>query len=195
MILAKNNINPTVAVAAVITACLNVFPHCVSAQAVNQNLKFNQKSSAMTIKRNTLLDFRLSSAQRFFEREETTEFIDENNLSVSKNDLTIPIRNQPQIAQSFSGQASWYGGKFHGRQTASGEIFNQNAFTAAHRYLPFGTRVKVTNINNGRSVIVRINDRGPFTKGRIIDLSAAAARSIGLIRTGVAPVQVSVLGG
>ena len=194
MILAKNNINPTVTLATVITVCLNVFPHCVLAEEVNKSLKYQKKHSTITIKKNTLLDFRLSSAQRFFERDEKTELERATDLSVSKDDLTIPIRNQPQIAQTFSGKASWYGGKFHGRKTASGEIFNQNALTAAHRYLPFGTRVKVTNINNGRSVIVRINDRGPFIKNRVIDLSSAAAKSIGLIRVGVAPVQISVLG-
>ncbi len=194
MILVKNNIKQALVIGAAITVCLNVFPRCVSAQAINKNLKYQKKPSNITIKRNSLLDFRLSSAQRFFEREETTEFDNESDLSISKDDPTIPIRNQPQIAQSFSGKASWYGGKFHGRRTASGEIFNQNALTAAHRYLPFGTRVKVTNVNNGRSVIVKINDRGPFVKGRVIELSAAAARSIGLINVGVAPVQISVLG-
>ena len=78
--------------------------------------------------------------------------------------------------------------------TANGEVFNSNALTAAHRSLPFGTKVRVTNMNNGRSVVVRINDRGPFTKGKIIDLSAGAARAINMINSGVAPVKVEVLG-
>lgn len=86
------------------------------------------------------------------------------------------------------GQASWYGGKFHGRRTASGERFDMNALTAAHPSLPFGTRVRVRNPRNGREVLVRINDRGPFTGGRIIDLSRAAAEAIGLIQAGVGPV-------
>jgi rare lipoprotein A len=86
------------------------------------------------------------------------------------------------------GQASWYGGKFHGRRTASGERFDMNALTAAHPKLPFGTRVRVRNPRNGREVVVRINDRGPFTGGRIIDLSRAAAEAIGLIQAGVGPV-------
>lgn len=98
------------------------------------------------------------------------------------------------IASSFQGQASWYGPKFHGRLTANGERFNQNAMTAAHPSLRFGTRVKVTNLNNGRSVVVRINDRGPFVGGRVIDVSAAAARSLNMIQSGVAPVQVTILG-
>jgi len=76
--------------------------------------------------------------------------------------------------------ASYYGKELAGRRTASGERFNPGAMTAAHRTLPFGTRVRVTNIHNGRSVIVRINDRGPFVKGRSIDLSSGAARAIGM---------------
>ncbi|MGE0053057.1 MAG: septal ring lytic transglycosylase RlpA family protein [Hyphomicrobium sp.] len=91
-----------------------------------------------------------------------------------------------------SGVASWYGGKFHGRKTANGERFNQNALTAAHRSLPFGTRVRVTNTSNGNTVVVRINDRGPFVGGRIIDLSRAAASSIGI--NGVGRVKLTVLG-
>ncbi|MDJ0726946.1 MAG: septal ring lytic transglycosylase RlpA family protein [Prochloraceae cyanobacterium] len=96
-------------------------------------------------------------------------------------------------AKEMRGMASWYGKKFQGRPTASGERYNTNALTAAHRTLKFGTKVKVTNLNNGRSVIVRINDRGPFTKGRIIDLSGAAANAIGMIKTGVAPVKIEIL--
>lgn len=108
-------------------------------------------------------------------------------------------RAVPQVAlgsirAQFSGMASWYGPGFHGNQSASGEIFNQNAMTAAHRSLPFGTRVQVTNLDNGRTTIVRINDRGPFAHGRVIDLSAAAARVLGLMQSGVAPVRVDVLG-
>jgi rare lipoprotein A len=91
------------------------------------------------------------------------------------------------------GLASWYGGKFQGRQTASGEIFDTNGFTAAHKTLPFGTVVKVTNLESGRSTVVRINDRGPFIPGRIIDLSRAAAASIGLAGQGVAKVRIEVL--
>lgn len=92
-----------------------------------------------------------------------------------------------------TGIASWYGPGFHGRRSASGERYNQNAMTAAHRSLPFGTNVQVTNLNNGRSVIVRINDRGPYARGRVIDLSAAAARVLGVMQTGIAPVRVDVL--
>lgn len=88
------------------------------------------------------------------------------------------------------GLASWYGEKFHGRRTASGEPFDMNDLTAAHKSLPFGTRVRVRHARTGQEVLVRINDRGPHVRGRIIDLSRAAAAAIGLVQTGVAPVVV-----
>ncbi len=86
------------------------------------------------------------------------------------------------------GLASWYGEPFHGRRTANGEVFDMNALTAAHKTLPFGTRVRVENPATGQAVVVRINDRGPFRPGRVIDLSRAAAERIGLVQAGVAPV-------
>lgn len=91
-----------------------------------------------------------------------------------------------------TGMASWYGPGFHGNMSASGERFDQNALTAAHRTLPFGTIVQVTNLDNGRTVSVRINDRGPFSGGRVIDLSAGAARVLGLMDSGVAPVRLEI---
>ena len=104
----------------------------------------------------------------------------------------------PQTAYSAKrptiiGAASWYGGKFQGRKTASGERFNKNALTAAHKSLPFGTKVRVTNQANGKSVIVRINDRGPYSGRRIIDLSRAAATAVGMLQAGVAKVKLEVL--
>lgn len=104
-----------------------------------------------------------------------------------------PAQQVAAVRSSYSGMASWYGPGFHGRRSASGESFNQYAMTAAHRTLPFGTEVRVTNLNNGRQVVVRINDRGPFSHGRIIDLSAGAASAIGLRAAGVGPVKVEVL--
>jgi len=95
--------------------------------------------------------------------------------------------------QTTTGVASWYGPGFDGKTTASGERFNQNHLTAAHRTLPFGSVVRVTNLHNGRSVEVRINDRGPFVRGRVIDLSKAAAREIGLVERGIGTVEVRVL--
>ena len=89
--------------------------------------------------------------------------------------------------------ASWYGREFHGRRTASGDRFDMHALTAAHRKLPFGTKVEVTNLKTGRKVVVRINDRGPWTRGRIIDLSYAAAQRIGLARAGSGKVLLRVV--
>jgi rare lipoprotein A len=92
------------------------------------------------------------------------------------------------------GIASWYGRDFHGRTTSSGEIYDMNAMTAAHKSLPIPTWVEVTNLNNGQRVIVKVNDRGPFIDGRIIDLSQRAAQEIGMIEAGTARVQVRALG-
>jgi rare lipoprotein A len=93
----------------------------------------------------------------------------------------------------LEGLASWYGGKFHGRLTSSGEVFDTNEMTAAHKTLPFGTMVKVTNLDNGKTAIVKINDRGPFVEGRIIDLSRAAADALGMVGQGVAKVSLEIL--
>ncbi|HUI71144.1 MAG TPA: septal ring lytic transglycosylase RlpA family protein [Spirochaetia bacterium] len=99
----------------------------------------------------------------------------------------------PILAAAEDGLASWYGGKFHGRMTSSGEVFDTNQMTAAHKTLPFGTIVKVTNLENGKSALVKINDRGPFVGGRIIDLSRAAAAAIGMVDTGVAHVSLQIV--
>ena len=112
--------------------------------------------------------------------------------------LSAPVslaQEMVAVVQTASGVASWYGGKFHGRRTASGETYNQHAMTAAHRTLPFGTEVVVTNEATGKSVVVRINDRGPFTGGRVIDLSHKAASQIGMINSGTARVTLEVIGG
>jgi rare lipoprotein A len=106
---------------------------------------------------------------------------------------TRPAPRAPASGAVQRGQASWYGERFHGRKTASGERFDMHALTAAHRTLPMGSRVRVVNQRNGRSVEVRINDRGPYGRGRIIDLSRAAARIIGMIQAGVVPVTVEIL--
>lgn len=95
----------------------------------------------------------------------------------------------PKISQS--GKASFYANKFNGRKTASGEKFRNSKLTAAHKTLPFGTKVKVTNLKNGKSVKVKINDRGPFVAGRIIDLSRKAARRIDMQKDGVGNVKIS----
>lgn len=120
--------------------------------------------------------------------------------------LTVPIllafaagcSESPQADANEStltqmGKASYYARSFHGEQTASGETFNQNELVAAHKTLPFDTRVQVTNLENGKTVTVRINDRGPFKPGRIIDLSRVAANRIDLLEDGIAPVKIEAL--
>lgn len=94
---------------------------------------------------------------------------------------------------TLEGMASYYADEFRGRKTANGEIYDMNAMTAAHRTLPFGTKVRVTNTNNGKSVVVRVNDRGPFKDDRIIDLSFGAAKQIELIGSGTARVELEIL--
>lgn len=91
------------------------------------------------------------------------------------------------------GMASWYGKKYHGRPTASGEIFDMYRLTAAHKKLPLGTRVRVTNLKNRKRVVVKINDRGPFVRGRIIDLSYGAAKKIGMIEYGTVKVRIEIV--
>src|SRR5579883_909510 len=98
-----------------------------------------------------------------------------------------------QIGATENGIASWYGAPYHGRPAASGEIYDQEQLTAAHRTLPFNTWVEVTNLENEKRVDVRITDRGPFVNGRIIDLSLAAAREIDMVRTGIARVRLKVI--
>jgi rare lipoprotein A len=99
---------------------------------------------------------------------------------------------RPETRPAFRqiGLASWYGPGFHGKRTASGERFDQNDLTAAHRQLPLGSEVKVTNLENGRSITVAINDRGPYVGGRVIDLSKAAARRLGIVEDGLAEVRL-----
>lgn len=114
--------------------------------------------------------------------------------NLPQRSLPISLPNLPQLIAGAKGMASYYGYDGSGNRTATGERFNPEGLTAAHRHLPFGTRVRVTNTRNGRSVVVRINDRGPFIRGRIIDLSVAAARILGMMGSGVAPVRVEILG-
>ncbi|WP_369795464.1 septal ring lytic transglycosylase RlpA family protein [Synechococcus sp. GFB01] len=99
----------------------------------------------------------------------------------------------PRVLQTSTGKASWYGPGFYGNRTANGEVFRPGTMTAAHRTLPFGTRVRVTNLNNGRTAVVRINDRGPFHGSRVIDLAHGAATQLGVVSSGLARVKLEVL--
>jgi rare lipoprotein A len=100
----------------------------------------------------------------------------------------------PDPGTRLDGMASWYGQQHQGRPTASGEAFDMNKLTAAHRTMPFGTRLRVTNVENGRSVVVRVNDRGPWVNDRVLDVSLAAAKALGMVGDGVTKVEVVVLG-
>jgi rare lipoprotein A len=105
----------------------------------------------------------------------------------------VPLRASGGEGHALSGLASWYGEDFQGRRTSNREIYDMYDLTAAHKTLPFGTRLMVTNLNNGRTVAVRINDRGPFVGERIIDLSYAAAATIDMVGCGIAPVRLDIL--
>ena len=104
-----------------------------------------------------------------------------------------PLPAPPSVVSVSTGEASWYGPGFYGNRTANGEVFRPGTLTAAHRTLPFGTKVRVTNLWNGRSAVVRINDRGPFHGRRVIDLAHGAASQLGLVASGIAQVKLEVL--
>lgn len=111
---------------------------------------------------------------------------------LTTDDAAQAQMGQPAAIYTQRGEASWYGPGFHGRKTASGERFNQHGLTAAHRKLPLGTKARVTNLHNGKTVEVKINDRGPYVRGRIIDLSKAAAERLGMKEAGTTPVRLEV---
>jgi len=121
----------------------------------------------------------------------------ENKIKTTENRDDIYDEEIKEELAKYSyfqtGTASFYGGKWHGRKTANGEIFDTYKLTAAHKTLPFGTKVKVTNLNNGKSVVVRINNRGPYVKGRVIDLSQAAFSKIENMSRGVTKVKLEII--
>ena len=127
-------------------------------------------------------------AEKVEKKAEQTEKAEGKNNLVEDSVKVKPTKNGDVVEQV--GEASYYGKGFHGKETASGEAFNQHDRTAAHPTLPLGTEAKVTNLETGKSVEVEINDRGPYTKGRDIDLSKRAAKEIGLTKDGAAPVKV-----
>ena len=119
---------------------------------------------------------------------------DQKKVDKSIDKTNAASRPRPKPHKPYQiGTASWYGRHFHGKPTASGEPFNMYQFTAAHRRLPLGTLVRVTNLDNGESVVVRVNDRGPMPRARIIDLSYGAARMIGLSGPGLEPVRLDIV--
>lgn len=109
--------------------------------------------------------------------------------------VSLPMSASARVTEGFTqkGVASYYHDSLHGRKTASGEVYNKRIVSAAHKTLPLGTKVRVTKAGSGKSIVVRINDRGPFVKGRIIDLSRRAAKDLGIINSGLAKVEVEVL--
>lgn len=118
-------------------------------------------------------------------------YANENNGFSHEEDVNIKAHKEN--TKEYLARASWYGPGFHGRRTANGEIFDQNDLTAAHKELAFGTKVKVTNLQNGKSIIVKINDRGPYINGRHLDLSKGAAQKIDMIEAGVVDVKMEII--
>ena len=135
----------------------------------NPNERFNTSNESDTIKQN-----------------DTVALISDEDIK----EVEAAVEKAAMIS---TGVVSWYGGKFQGRKTASGDVYDKHELTAAHKTLPFGTKVKVTNTRNGKSVVVEINDRGPFVKSRVLDLSQAAFNEIGHTNTGVMHVEYEVI--
>ena len=128
-------------------------------------------------------------AEKVGKKAKQTEKVEgKNNLVKDKVKVKTDARGETVVEQV--GEASWYGNKFHGKKTASGEAYDKKGLTAAHPTLPMGTKAKVTNLETGKSVGVEINDRGPYSKGRDIDLSKEAAKEIGMKKDGTAPVKI-----
>lgn len=131
--------------------------------------------------------------ERFNSSEDGDTIKKDSTPIISDEDIKEVEAAVEKAAIVSTGVVSWYGDKFHGRKTASGEVYDKQELTAAHKTLPFGTKVKVTNTRNGKSVVVEINDRGPFVKSRVLDLSEAAFKEIGHTNTGVMHVEYEVL--
>jgi len=119
----------------------------------------------------------------------TEPVVTENMVTVEEETISAD-RSLVEFVDKGNMKASWYGPGFHGRKTANGEVYDQNSFTAAHKSLKFGTLLKITNLKNNKSVVIRINDRGPYIHGRDLDLSKAAASELGMVRKGVAKLKV-----
>ncbi|WP_282630349.1 septal ring lytic transglycosylase RlpA family protein [Empedobacter sedimenti] len=131
-------------------------------------------------------------SEKRFSNEVDGDTIKKDTLSIENEKMVDEIMERT-ASKISTGVVSWYGDKFHGRKTASGERYDKHELTAAHKSLPFGTKVKVTNIRNGKSVVVEINDRGPYAKSRVLDLSQAAFSEIGHTNTGVMQVEYEII--
>jgi rare lipoprotein A len=134
-----------------------------------------------------------SSSVRFASREAVHRGAPRISEEVAPDGSKIVRKNPGRVLLTLEGIASYYADDFHGKMTSNGETYDMHSLTAAHKVFPFGTKVRVTNLDNGKAVIVRINDRGPFKEGRIIDLSLGAAQEIDLIQKGTARVRLEVL--
>ncbi len=149
------------------------------------------KSRVFTALSGLLVLSLVSCTPRFTERDEQRT---ERTQRADPPSRVAPARpNSGKVLLTLEGVASYYAGDFHGKRTSNGETYDMNALTAAHRTFPFGTKVRVTNLENNRSVIIRVNDRGPFKEGRIMDLSLGAARALDLVQTGTGRVRLEVL--
>jgi rare lipoprotein A len=152
---------------------------------------FIEACSALSV---SLVLFGCASSPRFATRSNSPSPRATNTAETTKSEKTrLPGNPTGKVLLTLEGVASYYADDYHGKQTSNGEIFDMNELTAAHRTLPFGTKARITNLENKKSVIVRINDRGPFIEGRMIDLSLAAAKELGLIRMGTTRVKLEVL--
>lgn len=137
--------------------------------------------------------FGCSSSPRFAEKEKSSG-TEKTNRTTEKTEPEKSVKvSTGKVLLTLEGVASYYAMDFHGKLTSNGETFDMNALTAAHRTFPFGTKIRVTNLENNLSVVVRVNDRGPFIEGRMIDLSMAAAKEINLVKTGTARVRLEVI--
>jgi rare lipoprotein A len=135
-----------------------------------------------------------ASSPRFATKNTPTASRPESSVEQTKSDDPKPSRNTyGKVLLTLEGIASYYADDYNGKQTSNGQTFDMNALTAAHRTFPFGTIVRVTNLENKKIVVVRVNDRGPFKEGRIIDLSLGAAKELDLIKSGTAKVRLEVL--
>ena len=149
------------------------------------------KSRAFTALSGALVLSLVGCTPRFTERDGQRTERPQRAESPSRN--TSARANTGKVLLTIEGVASYYAGDFHGKRTSNGETYDMNALTAAHRTFPFGTKVRVTNLENNKSVIIRVNDRGPFKEGRIVDLSLGAAKALDLIQTGTGRVRLEVL--